>query len=762
MSDIRFIVEGYQGELNVADFDLQQDATPLAPGDSSGSVGDITVSVRAKTDGKSTTRTPGLVNRKASVSEVGDVEYENPITRGVVSGKISRTQTAGARTTLSIDSILAPLQADREVPPFYGTKRSPTLLESRDNLYANNFNVNITGSVFAPVTGAGATSQVANGGPFNDYGFLRATWTTASTAAGSVLFGPSTAIVAGNTYTLSHHVAYSRATATLGSVNQRLRIGIRWYNSSSAVISSSESADFNTVQGSWVRAFVTAQAPAGAIAMRSYAITAAGTGYINPAVGNTLDLSGNLLEQSSIAGPWFDGSSPNSSWTGAVGLSPSRYRTYTPAPVPNYDATQGNYFRYLCGLVGIAETSVVVDQSFEGVPVSYPHWKGNVWEYMKRFAVAIGADILSDQDLIYLRPKRSYVTHIENSANVNVSVDGQAKAQSVQVYNYNNRWVTNGVAYVDTSVYSLNAGARQYKTVTTDHSFDQVNNPVPVASMPDIASYSGGTGMYVVRDSEGKIVDPVWWTRNGGKITVSFEGAYGAFTMFIIAPGGSAGDYKPPYKIGDTGSEDSPGIYITASGVFTDKQLLELPSGAGPEQTSIEEAATVDNPFLSDASTAYDKGSFAAQDAGGPVVTATTRVGPGLRVSPNGGTGGTVSFGTLPGARFIAQDNIFRITSARSDVSGTDIEAKADMTFADMDELYSITYNEFDITYAGLSFSQFDSLWAPGTTFTQFDAAQPSATFADYDAIFEGMTFDQHSVTPYIGAVTSDDAEALV
>ena len=96
VSGLKFSVDGYDGDMEVVDFDVRQDAMPLDPGDSAGGVGDFTVSVRAITDGPPSKRTTGLVNRKAQLEEQVDVEYEAPLSRGLVTGKITRTQTAGA------------------------------------------------------------------------------------------------------------------------------------------------------------------------------------------------------------------------------------------------------------------------------------------------------------------------------------------------------------------------------------------------------------------------------------------------------------------------------------------------------------------------------------------------------------------------------------------------------------------------------------------------------------------------------------------
>lgn len=761
-NDVRVSVDGLTDELNVIGFDVRQDATPIAPGDSSGSVGSITVTARGITDGPPSQRTGGVIGRTLTLNDTTAIDGEAPIGHGLISGKVTGSRTSGEVVTLEADTLLARLNTDRSVPPFFGAKQTAPLITARDNLSSNpRYTAGAGTSSVTAGTGAMSGAVVASGG-VNDSPYYAGSWTTASTAAGSLISSDTAAVIPNATFTGSAYVRYTRAASTApGAPAQRVVLALRFYTAANAVISTATSAAFVLNQGEWTRAGYTATAPANAAYLRVLVITAAGTAYVNPGVGDEIAITQILVEQSSTLGTFFDGSYPDSTWSGTPGLSSSSLRAYGPVPSPNYDATIGNAFRYYCALVGIPETQIIVDPVFEDSPVAYPAWSGNVWVKIKELCAAIGGEVVADAELIYLRDIRRYELNPETFTNLTVTVNGEASSQFTEIYNYNTRWLTDSLVWSAPSPYSIDTGEIQYQSFTVEHSLTSVNSPLPVQQMPMEFEYSGGTGLYVIRDSEDKLVNPSWWTDNGGKITASLvTGSYNEITLVIKAPTLDTTTYKAPYSVGDNAS-DNPGIFITGSGVFVDKQVVRVATGAGPSQTSTIESSTINNIFLGDIATTRDRGALAAGYDGGPVVTLTATIPTNTPVVAKGTTNGTVSFGTLAGSRIKAASNVFRVKSASPNLSGIEISGIADMTFDDLTELFSLTFDEANLLYSGMTFDVFNALWSPSLTFNGFDALQPSATFDEVNAIFEGMDFNQHTVTPYIEKVISVDYESL-
>jgi hypothetical protein len=100
------------------------------------------------------------------------------------------------------------------------------------------------------------------------------------------------------------------------------------------------------------------------------------------------------------------------------------------------------------------------------------------------------------------------------------------------------------------------------------------------------------------------------------------------------------------------------------------------------------------------------------------------------------------------------------VTSASYTKAAVSITAVMDMTFNDLVDLFSLTFDEFNSTYAGLTFDQFNALFAANFTFDDFNGSSGAPTFDMFNTLFEGLTFDNYAVYPYVKEEQPYDSES--
>jgi len=382
------------------------------------------------------------------------------------------------------------------------------------------------------------------------------------------------------------------------------------------------------------------------------------------------------------------------------------------------------------------------------MPVSYPRWEGNVWDHLKKLCTAVGGELNMVGEFVVFREPRQRTIPIENRDGIVRTVDAQATALNVEIYNYNSRWLSDAVAYTATSAYTIAAGEGQEFYVPTTASLGSVNSPRAVAEMTD--DYSSGTGQYVVIDSNSNVVAPNLWDAAGGVVVAQLDPTHpGEIKVTMYAPY-SVSTYEAPFRIAR--ADGTAALAITGSGVFINKELVRIPTGATITQTSTDVAATVDNVFLSNAGQTADRGILSAMRAGGPSVSVTGEIG----YDPIS-TG--QEFGNVVGSRISFDFAMYRITSATYRSGGISFTADADTIFGDVTAAYSMTFGEFNAANDGLTFTAFNALW-PGATFDSFASATNEVTFDNLNAIYEGLTFNDYAIFPLMTQRLTTNAEA--
>lgn len=745
---------------DIVDYSVQEDATSLTIGDSAGSVGQIRVTARAKLTGPVAKRSGGSVGDEVSLSNRAD-DQKGDSSR--IRGTVTQAAMPGERITLSAETLLARFNAERTAKPFYGVYQPPTSTITYRTNYSSNPSreVDLTNIAVNLAAGVGAASltRPLTGGAFEG-AFARVTWTTADAAGDGGMYDIIPDIAPNASYTFSGYYRANRVDPAIlpGMDAQRVRLIIRFYNSSGVATGGDTNVPIVLKQGEWTRISGSAVAPAAAASARLYCVGTTGTGWSNWKVGDSLDSDGILVERSGL-GPFFDGGSAppmetmsatdsftmrTYAWAGTPGKSQSVETTIvTQLSGTGYDATVGSYFRYLCELVGISATSV--DSKFENIPVTYPGWTGNVWKYVKDFAAANRAEVALVDDTVVLRTPRTRTIPLEGIAGPTVSVDSTLTSQFIQVNNYNATWGVDQNAFSATSVYQVESGGTTVAEVSIPHFLDAVNNPIATNKMNVLDTT--GSGQYTVVDSQGLVVDSAWWNSNGGSVKVERkQDDPNGLRIIITGARFSPEAYVGPFRIGRDAGGIVPALTITGTGVFTNKVTHRIRTGVSPSQTSTIDASVIDNVFLTNADLAYTRGLDAACLAAGP----TVRLSGVIRYDLKG-----QEFGITAGSRVKYADNVFRIVNATYSSQGISFSAVADMTFADLTDLYSYTFAEFNQDNAGRTFADLNALLA-GKTFTEYNAQTSNTTFAQFNAIYEAATFKDHATFPNVSEIINE------
>jgi hypothetical protein len=335
---------------------------------------------------------------------------------------------------------------------------------------------------------------------------------------------------------------------------------------------------------------------------------------------------------------------------------------------------------------------------------------------------------------------------MENRDSVVRSIDTGGNALSIDVTNYNNHWGVDEVAYVADSVYQVTDGKTTYVDVKTEASLGSINQPVATTYSANLAA----AGQYGIIDSDGLVVSPAWWLANGGSVAATIDPLKPkVISIAISAANGSA--YTAPYRL--AWGDELPALILTGTGVFVKEETITIPTGAF--NGTNEAAPTVNNIFVGSRDQAWDRGILAAMQAGGPNITISGTI-------PFDGSSGGQEFGYTVGSRLYFEYAYYRLTSVSITKRGIAFTGVADTLFGDATAAYSVTFDENNASWAGFTFATYNAAQAGGATFNSINALTPVPTFAAINAIYEGLTFNDHATFPLMTErlVTSDFATA--
>ncbi len=365
--------------------------------------------------------------------------------------------------------------------------------------------------------------------------------------------------------------------------------------------------------------------------------------------------------------------------------------THTAAP---YSGTLGGAFAYYCNLVGIT-TGVSVDPSIASRPVNYAGFIGVVWTFIKQMCAAQQVEVALVSNTVLLRAPRQRIAQNYRDSVEKWTLDASLLAQSVQVYHYDTVAKTNSLVYPiggwDKSVKILQVDAGQ--TLTFDislapstsstglgASLSSIVQPTCVAT---VSQTDASASQYSVIGSDGGAISPTDWLNGGGSVTAVINPDSTSIKVTVV--GSQTPMLATPFRIasplGPSGAYSS--LRLLGSGVFFDKQLLTFSTGVDPTLVGTVIGATVDNPAIQNMADAYTAALHLLAAFGSPrqTLTVTTR-----GINRIGDTGAFV---------------------------------------------YPM-FSDFDAAHAGETFSTWDATWA-GKTFAQFDSAQFALVASTFD-----------------------------
>ena len=431
-----------------------------------------------------------------------------------------------------------------------------------------------------------------------------------------------------------------------------------------------------------------------------------------------------------------------------------------------YVGTLRGAFNYYLSLAGIT-TDVFVDDAIGDRPVVFQGWHGELWYSLKQMAVAQHCDLSLVSGVILLRGIRQRIASQNRDTSRSITTGGETLAQSVEVYQYSNRAITNELVYPaggwseEVEVMNVNAGETAEYTLELSSSLTSIQSPEMRTFVPQ--DYSA-TSVYTIVADDGLPVSPALWADFGGSVEVSISPDTKSLDVALrgalglpLASGVEASNFSVALGSDTTGNRYST-FRIVGTGVAFDKVKHRIRTGVPASMTATEVGVTIDNPFISTVDERYQAGIPAARRFAGPVMALSgnvislnrrgdtgqaqyptyedvqnevqSRLGPGATYADvqalfPGMTYAQVRdywfdffrdedadqvFGNAQGARVFDKKSRrwYRIRNATPVPGGISLQADDDLTYADLEEFYpaGTTYADMQARFQDFTYMQ--------------------------------------------------------
>lgn len=332
------------------------------------------------------------------------------------------------------------------------------------------------------------------------------------------------------------------------------------------------------------------------------------------------------------------------------------------------------------------------DPALPATVYSFPGWQGDLWVELKQLLAVHTLDLSVTSGMITVRPARQRELVRYRDIDTGWDIAPHDVARKIEIYFYENTWVTNGVVYpvggraVDEPTVSVDFNSTTILDIKINSSLTSVSQPtVQVADQ-----YPSTASSYTVIDKSGDQVSPADWTAGGGYVAAVIDAIDP--TVLHITVGGMNDQTRSPFRLATRiGEVDYPSLVVVGTGTFINKTLVTLPTGADETLITSDIGITVDNRYISTRTQAYDLGLRTARKFAGPDMS--------------------ISF-----------------TSWRVNALGT-TDGKRQLTFTEFNA-------EWDARNISATFASFDTYWA-GKKFSDFDAFYA----AKYELDYQNQTF---------------------
>ena len=424
-----------------------------------------------------------------------------------------------------------------------------------------------------------------------------------------------------------------------------------------------------------------------------------------------------------------------------------------------YTGTLGGALTYYMSMVGIT-SAFIIDTTITGRAVSYQGFMGSVWDFLKQVLVAQQCEVSLVSNNIVFRPIRTRTLQMAKNSKVTRLTVNSGLAQTVQTYYYNNTWNVNGVCYPANglasavSAYQVDAGAVLMENISVNASLQSVSQPTCISSTSVPSIYAGTSSIYTVAGQDGTPILPSAWTGNGGSITVSVGQDQTSIDLKIVAATGLG---NAPYTIGvsNGGTNYYAGLFIVGTGTFFTPTLLTVPTGSPLAKTATVIGTTVNNRFVNTLADASSVALRTAQQWAAPQqtisVTATVVNRPGDKGDVSYPTFAQVDTSLSP-KTFAQVDTLYtgmtfaQVNAIQQLLVVNNFENQAFGNIAGARVLYQQAYyrvSTAQITQDGISYTA-----AMDTIFSDVDSVWAGKTFAQFNARWSGMTFQDVQVIP--------------
>lgn len=306
--------------------------------------------------------------------------------------------------------------------------------------------------------------------------------------------------------------------------------------------------------------------------------------------------------------------------------------------------TLSGAFEYYLEMAGI-NTELFIDDEIADRPVVMPGWNGELWYYLKLMAAAEECDISLVSGVILLRPIRTRVATQNRDTSRTTTLGADTLAQAIEVYQYNNRAITNQLVYPPggwnntVEVLNVNAGETAEYTLELSASLSSIQTPVMQTSVSQ--SYSASS-VYTVVANDGLPVPPALWASRGGQVDITIDPDTTRLQVKLRGATGiplSTGEVAQNFSLAlgsDTTGNRYSTLRIVGTGVAYDKVKKRIRTGVPASKTATEIGVTIDNPFISTTNQLYTAGTRAARKYAGAVFTLSGTV---TAVNRRGDTG---------------------------------------------------------------------------------------------------------------------------
>lgn len=338
------------------------------------------------------------------------------------------------------------------------------------------------------------------------------------------------------------------------------------------------------------------------------------------------------------------------------------YRVFSGTPV----TVRGHIFALLSLFLGGIYN---ITYSGSAGPAIYPGWEDSVWTKLNEICAATGKEIVLRNDALLVRDVRATTVELTNFVGSPQRSGEGPTGRHVEVVNQNTSALSASVIFdyrIDpTRTVTADVNERNVTNISVNAWLVSVQNPTPGNGSTGAYPDDGG---YFIMASDGQWIPGTVWTQYGGSIVASVGENGTSIDLTVNGPVATIGGYPAPYTIGSVvGTGRATGISLIGSGVGFSPQAIKVATGADWAITSEDVSQTINQPFITDLSTAYERGEFAAAAANGASQTLNATL-------PTADIGG---LGITNGAMFRYDKAWWRIRSSK--IGNATISITADL-----------------------------------------------------------------------------------